>query len=215
MTRPFERACETKRPGRGARLRAAASALLVIGLIGGLAACASDPLADQYRSGDNKGFVAADGFRVVEIPAAERTQPVDFEGVLDTGGTTSSADYAGDVLVVNFWYAGCAPCRVEAPELAAADTAFAGQDVAFLGVNLYDGAEASQAFAEKYGVEYPSALATEDGSIKLAFAGETPLNAVPVTLVLDKEGRVAARLVGQIESASILETIVRETLEES
>ncbi|WP_426321454.1 TlpA family protein disulfide reductase [Microbacterium sp. E-13] len=197
------------------KARGAASALLVVGLIAGLAACASDPLAEQYRSGDNKGFVAADGFRVVEIPAAERTEPVDFEGVLDTGGTTSSADYAGDVLVVNFWYAGCAPCRVEAAELAAADDAFAGQDVAFLGVNLYDGAEASQAFAEKYGVEYPSALATEDGSIKLAFAGETPLNAVPVTLVLDKEGRVAARLVGQIESASILETIVRETLEES
>ena len=82
-------------------------------------------------------------------------------------------------------------------------------------MNLYDGAAASQAFAEKYGVEYPSALAIEDGSIKLAFAGETPLNAVPVTIVLDKQGRVAARLVGQIEEASILETIVRDALEES
>ena len=199
--------------GRG--LRAAASALLAIGLTAGLAACSEDPLAEQYRAGDNKGFVAADGFRVVEIPAAERTDPVDFEAVLDTGGTASSADFAGEVLVVNFWYAGCAPCRVEAPELAAADAAFEGQDVSFLGVNLYDGAEASRAFAETYGVEYPSALATEDGSIKLAFAGETPLNAVPVTLVLDRDGRVAARLVGQIEDASILETLVREMLEET
>ncbi|MFK4835705.1 TlpA family protein disulfide reductase [Microbacterium sp. ZW T2_14] len=197
------------------RSQTAASALLVVGLIAGLAACTSDPLADQYRSGDNKGFVAADGFAVDEIAADDRTEPVDFEGVLDNGGTTSSADYAGDVLVVNFWYAGCAPCRVEASELAAADAAFEGQDVAFLGVNLYDGGEASRAFAETYGVTYPSALATEDGSIKLAFAGESPLNAVPVTLVLDKKGRVAARLVGQIEDASILETIVRETLEES
>ena len=197
----------------GRRARVAASALLVVGMIAGLAACADDPLAEQYRSGDNKGFVAADGFRVVEIPEEERTEPVEFEGVLDIGGTTTSADYAGDVLVVNFWYAGCAPCRVEAAELAAADAAFEGQDVAFLGINLYDGAEASRAFADTYGVEYPSALATEDGSIKLAFAGETPLNAVPVTLVLDREGRVAARLVGQIEDASILETLVRETLE--
>ena len=196
-------------------LRAAASALLAIGLTVGLVACSEDPLAEQYRAGDNKGFVAADGFRVVEIPAAERTDPVDFEAVLDTGGTASSADFAGEVLVVNFWYAGCAPCRVEAPELAAADAAFEGQDVSFLGVNLYDGAEASRAFAETYGVEYPSALATEDGSIKLAFAGETPLNAVPVTLVLDRDGRVAARLVGQIEDASILETLVREMLEET
>ena len=201
--------------GRARRARAAASAFLAVGLVAGLAACSSDPLADQYRSGDNKGFVAADGFEVDEIPAAERTDPVQFEGVLDTGGTATSADYAGDVLVVNFWYAGCAPCRVEAPELAAVDKAFEGEDVSFLGVNLYDGAAASQAFAKKHGIEYPSALATEDGSIKLAFAGETPLNAVPVTLVLDKQGRVAARLIGQIEEASILETLVRDALAES
>jgi peroxiredoxin len=201
--------------GRFPKARAVASALLVAGLIAGLAACTSDPLADQYREGDNKGFVAADGFRVVEIPVDERTDPVEFTGVLDNGETTSNADYAGDVMVVNFWYAGCAPCRVEAAELAAADAAFEGQDVAFLGVNLYDGAAASRAFAEKYGVEYPSALATEDGSIKLAFAGEVPLSAVPSTLVLDKQGRVAARIIGQLEEASILETLVRETLEES
>jgi len=104
---------------------------------------------------------------------------------------------------------------VEAPELEKVHDAFEGQDVKFLGVNLYDGAEASQAFAVKFGITYPSALTTVDGSIKLAFAGSTPLNAVPVTLVLDKEGRVAARLIGQIEEASILETLVRETLEES
>lgn len=201
--------------GRFPKGRVVGTALLVVGLIAGLAACTSDPLAEQYRDGDNKGFVAADGFRVVEIPADQRTEPVEFTGVLDNGETTSYADYAGDVVVVNFWYAGCAPCRVEAPELAAADEAFEGQDVAFLGVNLYDGAAASRQFAEKHGIAYPSALATEDGSIKLAFAGETPLNAVPVTLVLDKQGRVAARLIGQIEEASILETLVRETLEES
>lgn len=197
------------------KARAVASGVLVLGLIGGLAACTSDPLAEQYREGDNKGFVAADGFRVVEIPADKRTDPVEFTGVLDNGESTSNADFTGDVVVVNFWYASCAPCRVEAAELAAADEAFEGQDVSFLGVNLYDGAAASREFADTHGIAYPSALASEDGSIKLAFAGETPLNAVPVTLVLDKEGRVAARLIGQIEEASILETLVRETLEES
>ncbi|WP_083866108.1 TlpA family protein disulfide reductase [Microbacterium yannicii] len=199
---------------RGSALFRATTAALALATLLTLAGCASDPLAEQYRSGDNKGFVAADGFQVVEIPAAERTQPVQFEGVLDTGGTTTHADYAGDVLVVNFWYAACAPCRVEAPELAAAHASFEGQNVAFLGVNLYDGAEASRAFASTYGVQYPSALATADGSIKLAFAGETPLNAVPVTLVLDKQGRVAARVVGQIDDSSILETLVRDALEE-
>jgi peroxiredoxin len=199
----------------GRRLRAAVSALLAVGLIAALAACTNDPLADQYREGDNKGFIAASGFEVEEIPADERTEPIEFEGVLDIGGTATSADYAGDVLVVNFWYAACAPCRVEAEQLEDAHETFEGQDVSFLGVNLYDGAEASRAFAEKYGVTYPSALATEDGSIKLAFAGQTPLNAVPVTLVLDTEGRVAARIIGQLDDASILEALVRDALEEA
>lgn len=193
----------------------AAASVLALTLAAGLAACTSDPLAEQYREGDNKGFIAADGFRVVEIPEAERTNPIEFEAVLDNGETATSADYAGDVLVVNFWYAACAPCRVEAPELAEVHESFRDDGVHFLGVNLYDGAEASQAFAETYGIEYPSALTTVDGSIKLAFAGETPLNAVPVTLVLDRDGRVAARLIGQISDASILETLVRDTRDEA
>ncbi len=197
------------------RWRRAAASVLALTLAAGLAACTSDPLAEQYREGDNKGFIAADGFRVVEIPEAERTNPIEFEAVLDNGETATSADYAGDVLVVNFWYAACAPCRVEAPELAEVHESFRDDGVDFLGVNLYDGAEASQAFAETYGIEYPSALTTVDGSIKLAFAGETPLNAVPVTLVLDRNGRVAARLIGQISDASILETLVRDTRDEA
>lgn len=197
------------------RWRRAAASVLALTLAAGLAACTSDPLADQYREGDNKGFIAADGFRVVEIPEAERTNPIEFEAVLDNGETATSADYAGEVLVVNFWYAACAPCRVEAPELAEVHESFRDDGVDFLGVNLYDGAEASQAFAETYGIEYPSALTTVDGSIKLAFAGETPLNAVPVTLVLDRDGRVAARLIGQISDASILETLVRDTRDEA
>jgi peroxiredoxin len=198
----------------GRRLRTAAGALLAVVMMAGLAACTSDPLADQYREGDNKNYIAADGLQIEEIPARERTEPIVFEGVLDAGGTTTNADYAGDVLVVNFWYAACAPCRVEAKELEAAHASFEGQPVSFLGVNLYDGAEASQAFASTYGVTYPSALATEDGSIKLAFAGQTPLNAVPVTLVLDKQGRVAARIIGQLDDSSILETLVRDALKE-
>ncbi len=137
-----------------------------LALVAGLAACSNDPLADQYRSGDGKGFIAADGFEVVPIPEAERTEPVDFEGVLDTGGTTSSADYRGEVLVVNFWYAACAPCRVEAPILEEVNQLFEGEEVDFLGVNLYDGAEASQAFAET------SCPVGEIGLVETGLAGD-------------------------------------------
>lgn len=199
------------------RGRAAASALAALALTAGIAGCSSDPLAEQYLAGDNKGFIAADGFRVVEIPEDERGEPVEFSGVLDTGDGVSSDDYDGDVVVVNFWYAACAPCRVEAPELASAAAEFAEDDVSFLGVNIYDGADASLAFAQTYGIDYPSALAIEDGSIKLAFADVTPLNAVPTTVVLDAEGRVAARFIGAVtgESYSILTTVVDDLLDES
>ncbi|MGV9194377.1 TlpA family protein disulfide reductase [Microbacterium sp. MC2] len=186
----------------------------LIGLAVVVAGCAPDSsLVDQYRAGDNKGYIAGD-FRVVEIPPADRTAPVEFAGTLDSGKKTTSDDYRGRVLVVNFWYAACAPCRVEAPELEATYQAFADDDVSFLGVNLYDGAAASIAFAETYGVSYPSVLTVVDGSIKLAFAEQTPLNAVPVTLVLDRDGRVASRIIGQLPDSSVLNSLVRDVLEE-
>ena len=127
----------------------------------------------------------------------------------------SNADFAGDVLVVNFWYAACGPCRAEAPDLEKAHSAFEGEDVAFLGINTADAPEAAAAFAETYGVTYPSVIAGQDGAVKLAFAERTPINATPTTLVLDSEGRVAARIIGQLEDDSVLKTLVRDALEES
>lgn len=203
------------RSGRANRaLRAAASILAASALVAGLAACSADPLAEQYRAGDNKGFIAGDS-RVVEIAPADRGEPVEFTGKTETGATVASADYSGGVLVVNFWYAACGPCRAEAPLLEEAAATFDGQDVSFLGVNTSDSPETASAFSQTYGVTYPSLMAAQDGAIKLAFAERTPINATPTTLVIDKEGRVAARIIGQLLDASILETLVRETLEES
>ncbi|WP_368086682.1 TlpA family protein disulfide reductase [Microbacterium sp. cf046] len=189
-------------------------ALLAGTLVAGLAACANDPLADQYRAGDNKGYIAGD-FAVVEIPADERGEPVQFAATTESGADVSSEDYLGDVLVVNFWYAGCGPCRAEAPDLEKAYGEFEGDDVAFLGINTIDSAEAAAAFAETYGITYPSAIASETPAIKLAFAEKTPIQATPTTLVLDADGRVAARIIGQLPDASILTSLVRDTLAES
>lgn len=196
-------------------IRSVLAAVLAVGLVSTLAACANDPLADQYRSGDNKGFIAADGFRVVEIPAEDRDEPVVFEGTTEAGDEVSSADYAGDVLVVNFWYAACGPCRAEAADLEEAYSEFDGQDVSFLGINTADAPEAAAAFADTHGVSYPSVMAAQDGAVKLAFAERTPINATPTTLVLDGEGRVAARIIGQLPDASVLTALVRDALEGS
>jgi peroxiredoxin len=187
---------------------------LAAALTAGLAACSNDPLADQYRAGDNKGYIAGDR-SVVEIAPEDRGEPVEFAATTEMGAEVSSEDYLGGVLVVNFWYAGCGPCRAEATDLEEVYNGFEGKDVAFLGINTIDSAEAATAFAETYGVTYPSVIASKTPAVKLAFAEKTPIQATPTTLILDAEGRVAARIIGQLPGTSILKTLVSDTLAES
>lgn len=179
-----------------------------------LSACAPDPVAQQYLDGDGKGYISADG-AVVEIPVDERGEPIVFGGVTEDGEEFSSAEIAGDVTVVNFWYAACAPCRVEAEDLEAVWQANEDEDVSFVGINIYDQADTAKSFAETYGVTYPSLIDVDSGEAKLAFAQDAPLQGTPSTLVLDKQGRVAARIVGALDGPSILATLVKDALAES
>lgn len=179
-----------------------------------LTGCSADPLAEQYREGSNKGYIAGDG-SVTEIAADQRGKAVAFSGTTENGDQVASADFAGQVLVVNFWYAGCAPCRAEAPDLQKLNEQFEGNGASFLGVNVRDQAANAIAFNEGYGITYPSVMDVNDGSMQLAFSGSIPPNAVPTTLVLDTQGRVAARILGQVTSPSILETLVRDTIAEA
>jgi thiol-disulfide isomerase/thioredoxin len=194
-------------------LRAAVAAASALALAFTLAACTPDPLAEQYRAGDNKGYIAGDG-RVVEIPADQRGEAIAWAGVDENGQHRSSEAIAGDVTVVNFWYAQCGPCRVEAADLEAVWQEYEGEGVSFIGVNTYDQADTAIAFAETYGVTYPSIIDVNDGAVKFAFAGATPIQATPTTLVLDKQGRVAARIIGPIQGPSILSTLVGDALAE-
>ena len=204
----------TPRSSRSPRVARVAAAVLGIALVGGLAACSNDAVADQYRNGDNKGYIGSDGMRVEEITPADRTKPVDFGGTLETGKSFTSSSIAGDVAVVNFWYAACGPCRVEAKDLESVWQKFDGKGVSFVGVNTYDQAGTATAFNDKYGVTYPSIIDVNTGDAKLAFAEVTSIQATPTTLVLDKQGRVAARVIGPIGSASILETLIQDALDE-
>ncbi|TFD75022.1 TlpA family protein disulfide reductase [Cryobacterium fucosi] len=193
------------------RARAAMVGLVAVALL--LTGCATDPLAAQYREGSNKGFIAGDG-SWTEIPAAERGDPIAWAGTSETGATLSSADYAGQVVVVNFWYASCAPCRAEAPALQKLSAQFEGKGASFVGVNVRDQAANAVAFNENYGVGYPSVMDVGDGAMQLAFSGSIPPNAVPTTLVIDRSGRVAARILGELSSPSILETLITSALDE-
>lgn len=199
--------------GRMRRARWAALALAPLLLV--LAACSgtTDGLAEQYREGSDKGFISGDG-RVVEVPIEQRGDPVVFSGVTERGETVTSDDFLGEVLVVNFWYNGCGPCRAEAGDLQKVFAEYDGAGATFLGVNIFDQADTAIAFAENYGVTYPSVLAADDGPLKMAFAAVAPLQATPTTLVIDATGRVTARIVGPIDGASTLSTLVREAIAE-
>jgi len=190
-------------------LAAAAALLVVIALAG----CASDPLAEQYASGSTKNYISGDGSLTTIVPA-EREDPVVFEGVTADGDKVSSDDYAGEVLVLNFWYAACPPCRVEAPDLEKLHLSLEGDGASFLGVNVRDQAGTALTFETETGVTYPSVIDANDGNMLFAFAGTVAPNAVPTTLVIDKQGRVAARILGQVTSPSALDTIIRDTIAE-
>jgi len=188
----------------------AVSLAAVAGLL--LAGCASDPLAAQYLSGDSKNYIAGDG-TVTEIAAENRKAPVEYKGVSEHGDAISSADYKGQVVVLNYWYSTCAPCRAEAPDLAALSTKYEGKGASFVGVNVRDQADTARSFAETFKVPYPSIVDT-DGALQLAFTGTVSPNAVPTTLVIDKEGRVAARILGRVSERSILDTLIHDAIAE-
>jgi len=192
--------------------RSTKAAALAVGLatLIALTGCTQDKLAEQYREGSGKNYIAGDG-SITEVALANRGKPITFSATDVDGKAVSSVDFAGKVVVVNFWYAGCAPCRAEAKDLERVHSQFASKNVVFLGVNVRDGADTAKTFNSTFGVTYPS-VTDLDGKVQLAFSSSVPPNAVPTTLVLDKQGRVAARVLGRLASDTILATLISDQL---
>ena len=188
------------------------AALAISALVLTTSACANDSLADQFRSGDNKNYIAGDG-TVTEFALGSRPQAADWSGVTESGEALSSTQLEGVITVMNFWYAGCAPCRIEMPELIELQTEFLPEGVQFIGVNVRDSAETSLAFARRIGMNFPSVMDAKTGSVVLGFTGVVTPQAVPTTLVIDAEGNVSARVLGRIDKG-ILTTLVKTVIEE-
>jgi len=196
-------------PSRRNILSAGGAALAVVL---GLSGCAQeDALAKQARAGDNKNYVAGDG-SVSEFAAADRKKPVEIKGTLYDGTVVTASDFTGKVTVLNFWFAACTPCRVEAPMLEALYQEFKAQGVQFFGVNLRDEKATAEAFDKTFKLTYPS-FNDKDGGVLLAVSGLVPPGAVPTTLVLDKQGRVASRVLGQIEQGTLKSLIAAAVAE--
>ena len=171
-----------------------------------LAGCSS-----LQGTGD-KGYISGDG-QITQYDADDRGDAVGLTGDSVTGEPIDVADLRGKVLVVNVWWSGCGPCRSEMPMLVEAAAEVEG-DASFLGINIRDNSAApARAFMENYGATYPS-IYDPSGKALLAFSGEVSPQTVPTTLVLDREGRVAATVRGPLPSELTLVELVKEVAAE-
>lgn len=189
---------------------AALALLVAISLTSG---CTSDSLAEQFRSGDNKNYIAGDG-TVTEFSLGSRPKAASWSGITESGDQISSDQLSGVITVMNFWYAGCAPCRVEMPELIELQDEFLSQRVQFIGINVRDSAETALAFARRIEMNFPSVMDSQTGAVALAFTKVVTPQAVPTTLVIDSEGNVSARVLGRIDKGILKALITTAIMEQ-
>jgi thiol-disulfide isomerase/thioredoxin len=125
---------------------------------------------------------------VIGCAPDKRPPPVALTGELLDGGRYDLTTDRGQVVVVNFWGSWCAPCRAEADDLEGTYQATKGSGVRFLGVNVQDDRDKARAF-EQGRVSYPSLF---DPASRAALRFQVPPNTTPATVVLDRQGRIAA-----------------------
>ena len=178
-----------------------------------LAGCTTGDGAVDVANGGEFRFVAATPSGEV-IPEPDRASAPEFSGtLLESGAEWKSSKLAGQVAVLNFWGSWCAPCRVETPEFSEVSGDYSAAGVQFLGINVKEPSEQfALAFIDRFDIGFPS-LYDPRGEVALAFR-DYPANAVPSTIVLDPEGRVAAVYTGEVSQEN-LRRVIDRVLEEA
>ncbi|MDT9692420.1 TlpA disulfide reductase family protein [Streptomyces sp. P9(2023)] len=176
--------------------RAPRRTLLAVGILSAalaLSACGAD---SNGKSGGGGGtnFVTNTG-GISTVAKGERTVPNKIAGETLEGEKLDVADLKGKVVVLNVWGSWCGPCRAEAPHFAKVSNDLKAKGVEFVGLNTRDfNKQQALTFEEDYKVPYPS-LYDPAGKLILNGFPKGTLNpqAIPSTVVLDKDGKIAAR----------------------
>jgi thiol-disulfide isomerase/thioredoxin len=175
--------------------------LVTAGCSTGGESAAGTSVDGSVDSSVDSGYVAGDG-SILLVPEAERQPAPDLVGTTLDGDTFRLSDQLGDVVVINVWASWCAPCRAEAPTLAALAEELEPQGVSFVGLDTRDSDVSARAFVERFGITYPNVI-DRDGQLQLLFSDSLPPQAIPSTLVVDREGRVAGRVLGKASESAL------------
>ena len=178
-------------------MRRRAALLLVLPFLAG---CNDAIEGTQYDSGSAN---------YVLWEESARSAPVEASGVTYSGETVDLEDLRGEVVLINTWYAACPPCRAEATDLNAIAEDYE-DEITVIGVNTRDNSATAEAFERSFGTPYES-IEGRNGSFIADLEGAVPLQAVPTTLILDADGRPAARYIGQIDP-QIVRGMIDDTL---
>ena len=152
-----------------------------------------------------ESFVTGNG-SVSYIKSSDRIAAPALSGMTLSGNNYTYS--VGQVAVVNVWASWCAPCRAEAPTLAALSEKYTG--VAFIGILTRDNPVNAEAFARRFALPYPTLI---DDSVLIGFRKSLPANAIPSTVLIDKRGNVAARISGEVTYSSLSELIEKVNAE--
>ncbi len=198
-------------PGRTLLLRAAT--LVVVGVLA--AGCADQVDAGQPVVGNvaEQGYVSGDGTTTI-VAESERKPAPELTGTTLDGEPFALSDHLGEVVVLNVWASWCAPCRAEADDIQGVWDEVQPKGVQFVGLNTRDSQASADAFVDRFGVTYPSVVDT-DGSRQLLFHETLPPAAIPSTIVIDRQGRVAGRAIGEVDRSRLLGMIEPILAEES
>jgi thiol-disulfide isomerase/thioredoxin len=183
------------------RLRTALAVLPLLAAV----ACTGTNAVDQSVKGSN-GYQSGNA-ALTFVAAGHRQAVHGIAGRLLDGRHFDLAAWRGKVVVVNFWGQWCAPCQAEADALQKVYADNTARGVEFLGVDVKDDPASGRAFERQHHITYPS-LDDPSNLLALRFAGMTP-NATPTTLVLDRNGRIAARQTGQILYTQLRDLVAR------
>ena len=143
----------------------------------------------SVTSGPAPGGLAVNN-DTVEQAAGGETAP-EFSIALMGGGSISSHELRGRVVMVDFWASWCPPCREEAPVLAQVYSEYRDRGVEFIGINLWDNAGDADVFVRQQGHLYPNGV-DEGGKIAISYG----VRGIPEKFFIDQEGRIIRKFTG-------------------